>query len=75
MSAPVLDAVGNEIKPGDTIVYPVRKGSSMWLSRTTVSQVEEGKITGHNNLGRLVHVRNLENVAVVVPPEKQRANV
>lgn len=30
------DFLGNEIKPGDTIVYAGRRGSSLWLTEATV---------------------------------------
>lgn len=35
------DFLGQEIEVGDTIVYPVRWGSSMWLSKTKVLERTE----------------------------------
>lgn len=68
----VKDCVGREIKAGCTILYPVRRGSSMWLSRMQVQQVVSGEtgrayVSGFNTDGRRVYVRNLELAVVVVP--------
>ena len=53
------------IRAGDTIIYPCRRGSSMWLQKLTVEQVTSEGIGGHNNLGRRINLTNLENVAVL----------
>jgi hypothetical protein len=63
------DFVGNTITPGCTIVYPVRKGSEMRLKRIKVTQVTSERITGHNGIGRIVHIKNFNTVVVVTPPE------
>lgn len=62
----VIDCVGREIKPGCSIVYPVRRGSEMKLKRMRVQQVTP-KISGFNTDGRRVYVQNFENVVVIVP--------
>lgn len=70
MNEKVFDSVGREIKAGCNIVYPVRRGSKMWLSRMQVQQVVPGTpahVSGFNGDGRRVSVRNLESVIVVVP--------
>lgn len=67
----VLDYFGRAIKAGDTVVYPVRQGSSMWLARMLVTQVIGGtspKISGTNNEGRRVSVHKIKNVVVVQLP-------
>jgi hypothetical protein len=38
----MIDFLGREIKVGDTIVYPGRRGSSMWLNRAVVKTTQEG---------------------------------
>ena len=63
------DFLGREIKAGDLVVYPVRRGSSMWMSKMTVDSTEGGKLRGSNPEGRLVQLSNLSNVVVVQPPE------
>lgn len=69
----VVDCVGREIKPGCTVLYPVRRGSKMWQSRMQVQQVVPGEgklaayLAGFNNEGRRVSVHNLSNVVVLVP--------
>lgn len=63
------DFLGREIKAGDQVVYAVRRGSSMWLSRMTVLSTEGGKLAGNNPEGRRVALTNLSNVVVVQPPE------
>lgn len=66
--APVRDCVGNVITAGCTVVYPVRAGSSMWMSRMVVTQVSLAGISGYRPDSRRVHVKNIQNVAVVCPP-------
>lgn len=70
-AAPVLDFVGREIKVGDTLVYPVRQGSRMWLSRISVRQVIAGPeptIHGYNNEGRKITIHKVSNAVVVQLP-------
>lgn len=61
----VTDFAGNEIKAGQTVVYPVRRGSQMWLSEITVNKVEAENILGVNKEGRRVTVKNLKNVVII----------
>jgi len=35
----VKDFLGKEIKPGDTIVYPGRHGSSLWMKQAIVEEI------------------------------------
>ena len=42
MSNPT-DYVGRAIAPGDTIVYPVRRGSDMWLTSADVVTVTRSR--------------------------------
>ncbi len=68
--APVLDLMGREIKAGNTVIYPVRRGSKMWQSKIVVTKVTGGKepsLIGNNSEGRRVTVHNIVNVAVVEP--------
>lgn len=68
---PVLDYLGRTIKAGDTVVYPVRQGSKMWMTRMLVTQVIGGtspRLSGTNNEGRRVSVHKLGNVTVVQLP-------
>jgi hypothetical protein len=65
------DFIGREIKAGDTIVYPVRRGSSMWLNRLEVQQVSQGpkgpQVAGTNSKGRRITISNIDNAVVVQP--------
>lgn len=71
------DFIGRAIAAGNTVVYPVRRGASMWLNKLVVTQVGEdgvdvnGKpryhITGFNSDGRRITVKNLNNCVVVEP--------
>lgn len=69
----VKDCVGREIKAGCTILYPVRRGSRMWLSRLQVQSAVPGdetrppRVSGFNGDGRRVNVHNIDMVVVVVP--------
>jgi len=68
---PVLDYFGRAIKAGDTVVYPVRQGSSMWMARMLVTQVIGGttpRLSGTNPEGRRVSVHKIKNVIVVQLP-------
>lgn len=63
----MLDFVGNPITAGCKIVYPARRGSSMWLNLLTVTQIDEQGIKGYNKLGRRITLTNLEFIVVVHP--------
>lgn len=62
-----LDFMGREIKAGDTVVYPVRRGSQMWLNRMKVTLAERDFIKGLSPTGIWVTVKNLKNVVIVDP--------
>jgi len=68
-STKVVDFLGRPIVAGDLVVYPVRQKSEMWLNRLRVEAVRDtprGKaISGFNDVGRRVIVRNLKNCIVV----------
>jgi hypothetical protein len=76
-----LDFLGRPIKVGDTIVYPVRAGSSMWLQKMKVSQVvataEKPRLVVYDPTSaqqRGHSVKNLHTVVVVQePPVKAEA--
>jgi hypothetical protein len=61
------DFLGRAIAAGDTVCYPVRRRSSMWLNKLNVTQVDDAHITGFNAEGRRITVRNLKNCVVVQP--------
>lgn len=69
----VKDRVGREIKVGCSILYPVRRGSSMWHSELKIQQILPGDdktkpyVSGFNNDGRRVYVHNLDMAVVIVP--------
>ena len=61
------DFLGEEIKAGCMIVYPVRRGSAMWLEKLHVQQVVDGtepRLSGFNESGRRINVTNIKNVIV-----------
>jgi hypothetical protein len=63
------DYLGNVIKAGDTVVYPVRRGSSMWLNKLNVLAVQDTPrgtcLSGTNDTGRRISIYNLSNCVVV----------
>lgn len=61
------DFLGRSIAVDDTLVYPVRRGSKMWLNRITVTKVESDTIHGTSPQGRMVKLTNLRNTIVVRP--------
>jgi hypothetical protein len=63
------DFLGREIRPGDLIVYPWRRGSQMGLNKLNVQMVTPEAISGFSNTGRPVKITNLKNVVIVEPPQ------
>jgi len=63
------DFLGRQIKAGDMICYPVRRGSKMWLKKLTVEAVRDMPqgpcVSGTNDAGRRVSIYNLGNCVVV----------
>lgn len=69
------DCRGREILIGNTVVYPGRRGSGLWLNEGTVvdilpalSQIAVQRVersVGETKLGRTVYVSDLSRVAVV----------
>jgi hypothetical protein len=69
-ASPVLDYIGRPITASATVVYPVRRGSSMWMQKINVTQVIGGKtptVIGFNSQGRKITLHNVANVVVVEP--------
>lgn len=73
------DCRGNRIKLGDTIVYPVRRGSQMVLKEAVVCEVP-GKgcivkqgVVGLNQRGRRVIIQKSDRCAIVAE-FKERKN-
>ena len=65
------DFLGREIVAGNTVVYPVRRGSSLWMNRMTVLGTTNGVLTGNNPEGRRINLTNIENVTVVELPKPE----
>lgn len=65
-----VDFLGRPIVAGDLVVYPVRRKSEMWMNKLRVDSVRNtprGKtISGTNDAGRRIIVRNLANCTVIV---------
>lgn len=61
------DFLGRSIAVNDTLIYPVRRGSRMWLNRIVVSLVESDTIRGTSPTGRRIELTNLNNTIVVRP--------
>lgn len=66
----MLDFVNQEIKAGCTVCYAARRKSDLRLKSIRVTHVGEDGITGYNNLGHVVHIRNIANCVVVPNPER-----
>lgn len=64
------DMFGREIRVGDLCVYPVRRGSAMWMNRLTVQKISynlrgEAKLSGVKQDGYPVNVTSLDRVALI----------
>ena len=58
------------IKTGDICVYPVRRGSKMWMNRITVLKIShdesgKAKMSGQKQDGYAVNVTSLDRVAII----------
>jgi hypothetical protein len=62
------DLAGNEITLGVLLAYPGRKRSKLWLSLIRVHSITPTTITGMNQFGRQVTIRNFEQLVVVHEP-------
>jgi hypothetical protein len=63
------DFLGRTILAGDILVYPVRRGSKMWLNRIHVTKSETDMVLGDSPEGRPVRLSNLKNTVVIRPGE------
>jgi hypothetical protein len=67
----VKDFLGQELAANDEIIYPVRKGSSMWLRRIKVTQVLDGHtpvihgFASDGSSSRLIQLHNIQNVVKI----------
>jgi hypothetical protein len=64
------DMFGRVIELGDLCVYPVRRGSQMWMNRITVNSIShdaagEPRLAGQKQDGYPVRVTSLERVAII----------
>jgi hypothetical protein len=63
------DFLGNSIEVNDTIIYPVRRGSSMWMKKLKVLAVRSTangvRVSGTNESGHPVSIQNVHNCTVV----------
>jgi hypothetical protein len=63
----MLDYMCREIKVGDTIVYPIRRSSLLYMQRMDVRTINEDhvKVSGNNPNGRLVTIEHPERCVIV----------
>jgi hypothetical protein len=63
------DVRGRKIKEGDTVFYPVRRKSSMWLKSITVTRIVETRdgvmVVGTNESNRRITLRRPERCIIV----------
>jgi hypothetical protein len=60
------DFLGNEIKPGDIVVYPTRQSSRMWMNRAKVTQVRsDGTLRVQRADGTVKPIVRVDRVVVV----------
>ena len=59
------DFLGKDIKVGDTVCYPVRRGSKMEMKKIVVQTIVDTPkgicITSTSNKGRPINIYNLQN--------------
>ena len=64
------DMFDREIKLGDVCVYPVRRGSNMWMNRILIQKIShnprgEARLSGQKQDGYPVNVTSLDRVAII----------
>ncbi len=64
------DFFGREIKIGDICVYPVRRGSKMWVNRIVIQNITHDargkpKLSGQKGDGYPVNISSLDRVVLV----------
>jgi hypothetical protein len=59
------DYLGQRIKVGDVIVYPVRRRSAMWLSTITVTDLGRGVLHGTNHKGRRIKLSKPDRCVII----------
>lgn len=59
------DFLGQTIEPGQTIVYPGRQGSRMWMNRAVVTDILEGGVRVERNDGGVRVLKCLDRVVVI----------
>lgn len=65
-----LDFLGHPILVGCNLVYPVRRGSRMWMNKLTVTKVETDAVYGYcPDTNRPVKLTNLNNTTIVSAPK------
>lgn len=70
LNKPAKDFFDREILLGDLCIYPVRRGSQMWLNRITVTSIThdlngEPRLAGNKQDGYPVRVTSLDRVAII----------
>lgn len=55
----VVDALGAELKKGDNIAYPVRRGSKLWMTSGRIESIS-GKIVGQGHTEVVAKVMTAE---------------
>ena len=64
------DFLGREIKAGDRVAYPVRRGSKMEMKIMTVHAVTMDGLNGVNPSGRRTSLKNVQNCVIVPSAEE-----
>jgi hypothetical protein len=59
------DFLDRPIRPGQVLVYPVRRGAKMWLDKLIVQRVDAGTIFGYKSNGRSTRLKNNENCVII----------
>ncbi len=59
------DFLGRRINTGDTLVYPVRRRSAMWLSSIVVTDFDRGVIYGNNHKGRRIKLSKPDRTVII----------
>ena len=59
------DFLGQEIRVGDSLAYPVRRRSAMWMAKIMVTDLGDGTVRGINDKGRRITLSKLERCIII----------
>ncbi len=61
MDKGLVDYFGKAFKEGQTIAYPVRQGSRLWIESAVITKVHENGLSAVKDTNKKVYIKNYYN--------------